>query len=407
MASLETRHNRTRTTYRVIWWEDGVRQPAITFTDLAEATVFRARVENCSGDGDRLPADWEHHRKAGPRPKSDALTFGRWAQTAIDGRVRANERTKADYRRDLERHFGLLADVPLAELDTTHVAAWEVERRAVPLSDKTLRNLHGFGSSVMADALSQHPPIAAHNPFANRLAKSVGIRTEEMVFFTPPEFGLILGHVPDERNYRELIRLLYGTGIRYGEATALQVRDVTLLGKRKTLAVTKAWKRTGSAEWVVGEPKTRRSRRTLSIGAELVDLLIPLVSGRNGKELLFPGAGGGRLPHSEVYKRAWAPAVARANVCATHYEPQRDGRGNPPRLPKPCDCAEMLGKRPRIHDIRHSWVAALIAEGVPLEVISRRAGHSSITITMDRYGHLDPRFDAVVDDATDRVLARR
>lgn len=404
MASIEHRVRGKSEVWRVVWRQDvdGTRRrQQMTLPNADQATRFRSLVEGQPG-GDHWPPGHEP-----PRPNAGALTFGRWARTAVDGRTRANERTKADYRRDLARHFALLEHVPLAELDTGHVAAWEAERRAVPLSDKTIRNLHGFASSVMADALSQHPPIAAHNPFANRLAKTVGVRTEEMVFFTPPEFGLILGHVPDERNYPELIRLLYGTGIRYGEATALQVRDVTILGARKTITVTKAWKRTGTSDWVVGEPKTPRSRRTLSLGAELVDMLVPLVASRPGGELLFPGAGGGRLPHSEVYKRAWAPAVARANVCDTHHAPQRDGRGNTPRLPKPCDCLGTLGKRPRIHSIRHSWVAALIAEGIQLEVISRRAGHSSITITMDRYGHLDPRFDAVVDAAVDRVLARR
>lgn len=403
MASLETRHHGTgRTTYRVVWWENGVRQPAMTFANPDEALRFKMLVE---GSGNRWPAGWVRPNKPGPPPKPTVLTFGTWARTAVDSRSRANERTKADYRRDLERHFKLLEDVPLADLTTEHVAQWERDRRAVPLADKTIRNLHGFASSIMADALSQHPPIAAHNPFANRLAKHTTVRTEEMVFFTPPEFALILRHMPDERNYRELARLLYGLGPRFGEATALDVRDVELLGRRKALTITKAWKRTGTSDYQRGEPKTPKARRTLSLPAALVDLLVPLVASRKGHELLFPGAGGGRLPHTEFYKRAWAPAVARANVCDTHYAQQRDGRGNPPRMPDPCDCAGVLGKRPRIHDIRHSWVANQIAEGVPLEVISRRAGHSSITITMDRYGHLDPRFDALVDAAADRALA--
>jgi hypothetical protein len=161
-----------------------------------------------------------------------------------------------------------------------------------------------------------------------------------MVFLTPQEFDLVLGHVRDE--YAPLIRLLAGTGLRYGEATALTVRDLELLGARKALTVSKAWKRTGSASWALGDPKTRRSRRTLSLSTELVDLLIPLVAGRRGSDLLFPGSDGGRLPHIEVYKRAWAPAVARARVCDAHYEPQRNKRNQPPRLPAPCDCAGVL-----------------------------------------------------------------
>lgn len=397
MASIEKREVQAGPRWRVIWRQDGRRQQQ-TYPTEAGAIAFKQRVE---GYGNKWPPGEEPNRKP-----TGVLTFDQWAATAIDGRSRANDRTKADYRRDLARHFTLLAAVPLAELDHQAVARWEADRRAAKLSDKTIRNLHGFASSIMADALSQHPPLASHNPFANRLSKAVAVRTEDMVFFTPQEFEMIAARVRDERDYPTLIRLLYGTGLRYGEATALLVRDVDLLGKRKTVTVTKAWKRTGTASWVVGEPKTPRSRRTLSLSPGLVDMLIPLVAGRRGSELLFPGAGGGRLPHIEVYKRAWAPAVARANVCDTHYAPQRDGRGKPPLMPDPCDCPGVLGKTPRIHDIRHSWVSGQISEGIRLEVISRRAGHSSITITFDRYGHLDPSHDEQVDAAVDRMLGR-
>lgn len=222
------------------------------------------------------------------------------------------------------------------------------------------------------------------------------------MFLTPQEFPSVLALVREQ--YQPLIRLLAGTGLRYGEATALTVRDIDLLAKRKTLTVTKAWKRTGSASYVVGKPKTRRSRRTISLFPELIDMLVPLTAGRRGSELLFAGSDRGRIPHSEVYKRGWAPAVARANVCDSHYAPQRDGRGNPPRLPRPCDCASVLEKTPRLHDLRHSHASWLITEGVPLAAISRRLGHSSITITIDRYGHLDPSLDVQIDAAVDRAL---
>jgi integrase len=399
LASTELRQTTTGPRWRVVWTQDGARQQATYRTEKAAAD-FRAKVE---AYGNRWPPGEDPR----VRPAHGGTTFAEWADIAIGRRTRASERTRADYRRDLERHFRVLADVPLAALSEDHVIGWLGERRAAGLADKTIRNLHGFASSLIADALSQHPPLVTHNPFTNRLTERAAVRTEEMVFFTPPEFELILRRVPDERHYPELIRLLYGTGLRYGEATALQVRDVQLFGKRKTLTVTKAWKRTGPASWEVGEPKTPRSRRTLSLSPELVDMLIPLVAARNGDELLFGDTTGGRLPHIEVWKRAWAPAVARANVCDEHYAPQRDGRGKPPRLPKPCDCPGVLGKAPRIHDNRHSHVAALLGDGVSIAVISRRLGHSSITITMDRYGHLDPALDAQVDAAVDRALARR
>jgi integrase len=399
MASVEGRPNATGTSYRVVWRQPvgGVRRrQQLTFPDERQAARFCKLVE---GSGNRWPTGWEPVR---PGPEK-ALTFGEWAQRAISRRTRASERTKADYRRDLDRHMQDLLDVPLSEIDDGHVAAWLDDREQDGLADKTIRNLHGLASSIYVDAIRQHPPLATHNPFAGKLGERAAVHTEEMVFLTPQEFALVASHVREE--YQPLVRFLYGTGVRYGEATALRVRDVDLLGKRKTVTIHKAWKRTGSAEWEIGEPKTPKARRTLSLSRELVELLIPLVASRRGTELLFAGNAGLRRPHIEVYKRGWAPAVARARVCAEHYAPQLNKRGTPKLLPKPCDCGGVLDTKPRIHDLRHSHVAALIAEGVQLPAISRRLGHSSITITFDRYGHLDPSLDAQVDAAVDKALA--
>ena len=58
----------------------------------------------------------------------------------------------------------------------------------------------------------------------------------------------------------------------------------------------------------------------------------------------------------------------------------------------------------RIHDLRHTAVALMIAEGAHPEKIKRHLGHSSITVTMDTYGHLFPAEDDVI---ADRLHERR
>ena len=42
----------------------------------------------------------------------------------------------------------------------------------------------------------------------------------------------------------------------------------------------------------------------------------------------------------------------------------------------------------RIHDLRHSAVAILIAQGVSSRAISELLGHSSVAFTLQVYGHL-------------------
>jgi hypothetical protein len=42
----------------------------------------------------------------------------------------------------------------------------------------------------------------------------------------------------------------------------------------------------------------------------------------------------------------------------------------------------------RLHDLRHSAVAILIAQGVHIKAISELLGHSSVAFTLQVYGHL-------------------
>ena len=43
-----------------------------------------------------------------------------------------------------------------------------------------------------------------------------------------------------------------------------------------------------------------------------------------------------------------------------------------------------------LHECRHSYAAYMIAAGINSKALSTYMGHSSITITLDRYGHLLP-----------------
>ena len=67
------------------------------------------------------------------------------------------------------------------------------------------------------------------------------------------------------------------------------------------------------------------------------------------------------LRHSNFTKRIWAPALERAGLQGL-----------------------------RIHDLRHTAASLMIPVGAHPKAIQTQLGHSSITVTMDRYGHLSP-----------------
>jgi integrase-like protein len=57
-------------------------------------------------------------------------------------------------------------------------------------------------------------------------------------------------------------------------------------------------------------------------------------------------------------------------------------------------------RRIRFHDLRHTFAALLIAEGAHAKAIQEAMGHSSITVTMNTYGHLMPRL---LEEVADRL----
>src|SRR5262249_19247149 len=59
------------------------------------------------------------------------------------------------------------------------------------------------------------------------------------------------------------------------------------------------------------------------------------------------------------------------------------------------------GVRCRFHDLRHTSVALAIADGAHPKAIQVRMGHSSITVTLDRYGHLFPELHEAIATAFD------
>ena len=56
------------------------------------------------------------------------------------------------------------------------------------------------------------------------------------------------------------------------------------------------------------------------------------------------------------------------------------------------------------HELRHTAAALAIAQGAHPLVIKERLGHSSITVTLDRYGALFPNLDETLAGALDDVL---
>jgi len=266
-----------------------------------------------------------------------------------------------------------------------------------PCSAKTVKNTHSVISLLFKAAVEEK--LRHANPFYKIPLPSPeddAEGDEEMCFLEPEEFAILLDCM--DIDARPLTEFLAGTGLRFGEATALKIKDLHLDEPKPYFRVWRAWKEGGR----LGAPKTKQGKRRGALTPDQVELLRKAIAGRerDRNAFVFLGPSGSAWPHSTYYSQRWQHALYRAVRCsacrAADYEAGIGRRGYRELTLEhitPCGHDGTLDRVPRVHDLRHTHVAWLIRLNVPLLAISRRLGHKSISITADRYGHLLPEVE--------------
>ena len=138
-------------------------------------------------------------------------------------------------------------------------------------------------------------------------------------------------------------------------------------------------------EFIIKEPKSRASRRTIILSLFVSNALrdhrafamkAGLITGP-----VFCTKNGTYLQKSNV-RREFLALVKKANEAAA--EKAESTKAEPDLIPSTI----------RFHDLRHTHASGQIAAGHSSKAVSRRLGHSDITVTLKVYAHLMPDDDA-------------
>jgi integrase len=217
-------------------------------------------------------------------------------------------------------------------------------------SPQTIAHAVNVGSGIFRSAITQQSALV--NPFSGTPRPT--ITHTERPWLTPAELARLFQHLDPE--WVSFYVLLAGTGLRYSEAAALRWGDIDLENRR--LVVTRRLARDGTED----TPKTSRSRRAVPLPATVVTQLRQhyLRSRFKAKDdRVFCTRNGTHLSDTNLRRRVLCPALRAAG------------------LPE-------MGH----HGFRHSFISNALAAGTPIGYVSRIVGHSSISVTMDRYGHI-------------------
>ena len=87
------------------------------------------------------------------------------------------------------------------------------------------------------------------------------------------------------------------------------------------------------------------------------------------------------------------------------FSPRRSARCSS-QIPCPNKVAEIEIKPITFHGLRHTHITHLLRSGLPVHVVSARAGHAKASITLDTYSHLLGDEDAGAADKAEEMLQR-
>lgn len=276
-----------------------------------------------------------------------------------------------------------LQDLRPTDLDDLYAALLKsggVDGR--PLSMTTVHRVHTQRGNLLHNAepkglvmrnvarLTDAPSLAAARD-----------RAPDMNVWTPDELCRFFEFVEDYRA-GPMLHLLAMTGMRRGEIVAVRWDAVDLT---RSTAIGLAAATFLNGDETINVPKTKRSRRTIDLD-QRTTLVLKQHRATQREELFAVGV---TAPTDD---RVFTNEIG---------DPLRSGSIGQSirRLIEPAGLPYI-----RLHDLRHTHASHLLAAGVNAKVVSERLGHSSVSFTLDTYGHVMPGQPSEAAEAAAALL---
>jgi integrase len=352
---------------------------------LAAAKLWRADATGAVQRGTLRPSTQQTLREAAEE----------WLDGAKSGAIRTRSgdtwkpSTLHGYEQTLRRRvLPVLGGARLSDISAVDLQRLVERMLGEGLDPSTVRNALMPVRAIYRRACRPGGPVAV-NPTRGLELPAVRGRRDRIV--DPATAASLLAALPD--GDRALWATALFAGLRRGELLALRWEDVDLASG--LIRVRRSYDpRSGET----GEPKSRAGLREVPIPGVLRDHLVAHKARCKWEAGLVFGRTAGRpANHSSIIARAesaWRVAAVQ--------EARRVGAED--------EEAELVAREfvspLTLHEARHTFASLMIAAGVNAKSLSAWLGHSSIAITLDRYGHLMPGAAAEGTTLLDGYLAR-
>lgn len=299
-----------------------------------------------------------------------------WLNESVKPSVRPS--TYISYEYQVKGHLTpQIGHIKLSKLTPQHLQTYINNRLSAGLAAKTVK----YHLSIMRMALSKAEKWDLVVRNVAMFVDPPRVQKYEIEPITPEQARVFLQAIRGDR-MEALFTVALSLGLRRGESLGLRWQDIDL--KLGTLRVNQSLQRlNGKLEF--SEPKTKSSRRVL----DLPDSLIAKLREHRARQLQEKLLAGSKWIDTEL--------VFTSSI-GTPIDPRHVKRRLDPLLKK--------AGLPhfRVHDLRHFCASLLLAQGVPLKVVSEILGHTQIRITADLYTHVLPSVKKEAINLMDYIL---
>ena len=305
------------------------------------------------------------------KPHRTVPTFGVYAKSWLETTVtEANDykpSTIKDYEILLEKHINPeFEDLTITEINRGKIKTFLLGKLNEGYSRSTVSHMKdvisGILTTAMDDELIQANPALGLKGILKKKSKP----EDEIDPLTDAELNLLLKTVyesPKLKDHFCLFLLLARTGMRIGEALALQWGDIDFNGRFIHV-------RRSVVRGVVSTPKSGKSRR-VDMSLQLTEALKIHESESKKKGMAF---GFGGLPEF-VFTNETGNIIDKDNWRRRVFN-------------KALKDSKL--RTIRIHDLRHTYATLRIAKGDNIADVSGQLGHHSVKLTLDVYTHWIP-----------------
>jgi len=315
-----------------------------------------------------------------------AATFEEYANTWMTFTIPAicKPSTEKDYRSILDNHvLPVFGNKPVTEIKRLMIKKFLMGKIKSGFASSTVSHMKSCIGGTLNVVVDDGVLIA--NP-AHRLGKIFKKKNnqDDIQPYSRDELASLLDSFQTNFPYHYPQALtLARTGMRLGEALALQWDDIDFEGRFITIQRT-------FSRGKIGLPKNGKRRR-IDMSKQLTRVLKDT---RHQRKIETIKRGWGKIPKWVFVSNVGTP------LDINHWRKRIFYKA----------IEKVKLRKIRVHDIRHTYASLLIQAGESLAYVRDQLGHHSISVTVDIYGHLTPggnkdavdRLDDLDSDATTR-----